>query len=137
MAKLKSKGTVLKQTISASLAAVAQVISISTSGTETETFDATCLDSGVGKEYQQTGYAEGGSVDFELFYDVDLAGHQAITDLVTTPADCVWSITYTDGTPFEEQFTAAGLGIGRTIAMNDGVKMSVSLKVDGLPTYST
>lgn len=138
MAKCKVKGTVIKQTISAVLTAVAQITEFNHSGAETETYDATTVDtSGAGKEYSQTGYTEGGSFDFSIFYDPNLAGHQAITDLVTTPADCVWNITFTDAGPSTSAFTSAGVGFGFTGAMNDGLKADVSLKITGLLAYST
>lgn len=138
MAKCKVKGTVIRQTIASVLTAVAQVTEFSHSGAETETFDATTVDtSGAGKEYAPTGYSEGGSVDFSIFYDPALAGHQAITDLVTTPATCVWNFTFTDTGPATCAFTSAGLGFGFTGAMNDGLKADVSLKLTGLLAYST
>lgn len=138
MAKIKCKGTVIKQTISASLTAVAQITEFSHDGAESETYDATTLDtSGAGKEYSQTGYSEGGNFAFGIFYDPALAGHQAITDLVTTPASCVWDITTTDAGPATMAFTSAGVGFGFTGAMNDGLKADVSLKLTGLMSYST
>jgi hypothetical protein len=66
-----------------------------------------------------------------------LAGHQAITDLVTTPANCVWDITFTDSGPDTAAFTGAGVGFGFTGAMNDGLKADVSIKITGLMAYST
>lgn len=138
MAKLACKGTVLKQEIASVMTAVAQVISMSTSGVEAQTFETTTLDtSGAGRTYQPTGYTEPGTVDFDLFYDPSLAGHQAITDLATTPAITNWSITFTDAAPTTETFSSAGLTIGRTVDMADGLKMSVSLKLTGLPAFST
>ena len=136
MAKIVCKGTVLKQTISASLVAVAQILSIEHSGAESETFESTTLDtSGAGKEWQNTGFSEGGTVDFELFYDPALAGHQAITDEVTTPIERAWEITFSDTTA--AGFTAAGLSFGFSVDMSDGLKGSVSIKLDQLMTYPT
>ena len=64
MAKVPSKGTVLQQEISSVFTAVAQLTEISQGGIKSETYDATTLDtSGAGKEYSQTGYSEGGTVD--------------------------------------------------------------------------
>lgn len=138
MAKLKVKGTVIKQTIASSLTAVAQITEFSHDGAESETYDATTLDtSGAGKEYGQTGYSEGGNFNFGIFYDDKLAGHQAITDLVTTPAPCVWDITTTATSAAAMAFTSAGVGFGFTGAMNDGLKADVSLKITGLMAYST
>lgn len=138
MAKVACKGTILKQDIASTLTAVAQVISISHDGAETETFDATTLDtSGAGKEYLKTGYTEGGSVDFELFFDPALAGHQAITDDITTPAERNWSLTFADTGASVWEFTGAGLSFGVTVDMADGLKANCSIKLDQLMSYDT
>jgi len=138
MAKIKVKGSVIKQDIAATLTAVAQVIEFSTSGAESETYDATTLDTtGAGKEYSQTGYTEGGSLDFSLFLDPALAGHQALTDDLTTPAERNYSLTFADTGATEWTFTAAGIGLDVTGSMNDGLKADVSLKLDQLFGYAT
>ena len=138
MAKVVCKGTKLQQELAMVFTDVAQVLSISHDGAESETFDATSLDTtGAGKEYLATGYTEGGSVDCELFYDPALAGHQAITDLLTTPAEQDWKLIFADSGTTEAAFTGAGLGVGITVAMNDGLKMTVSIKLDQLMTYPT
>lgn len=138
MAKVVCKGTVLKQEIASSLTAVAQVISIDHDGAEAETFDSTTLDTtGAGKEYTATGYAEGGSVGFDVFYDPALAGHQSITDDVTTPAERNWELTFADTGTTSSAFVAAGTGFGFNVDQNDGLKASVSLKLDQLMTYAT
>jgi len=138
MAKIPVKGTVIKQEISSVLTAVAQITEFSSSGTESETYDATTIDtSGAGKEYAPTGYSEGGSFDFGMFYDPGLAGHQAITDLVTTPAECNWDITFADTGGSNSTMTSAGVGFNFTGAMNDGLKADVSLKLDQLIAYTS
>lgn len=138
MAKIVCKGTVLKQTISSTLTAVAQIIDMEHSGAESETFDSTTLDTtGAGKEYTATGFSEGGTVNFSLFYDPVLSGHQAITDEVTTPVERAWEITFADAATTSAAFTAAGLGFDFTVDMNDGLKGSVSIKLDQLMTYPT
>jgi len=76
MAKVPVKGTIIKQEISAVLTAVAQITEFSSSGAESETYDATTIDtSGAGKEYAPTGYSEGGSFDFSMFYDFWASGN--------------------------------------------------------------
>ena len=138
MAKIKCKGTVLKQDIASTLTAVAQITSIDASGAEVETADVTTLDTtGAGKEYLNTGYTEGGSLDFELFFDPVLAGHQALTDDLTTPAERNYSITFADAATTAWTFTAAGIGMGLTADMSDALKASFSVKLDQLFAYST
>lgn len=135
MAKVKSKGTILKMDIAAVLTAVAQLTDIGYSGGEIETFDCTTLDSGVGKEFTQTGYAEPGEVAINGFFDPSLAGHQAFTDLLMAPADNDWSITFVDTKVWT--FTTAGISLDVTVAMSDGVKFSSTLKITGMPVFPT
>ena len=138
MAKIKCKGAVLKQDIAASLTAVAQVIEFSADGAETGTFDCTTLDTtGAGKEYGQTGYTEGGSVTFSLFFDPVLAGHQSLTDDLLVPAERDYSLTFADAGTTEWTFTAAGIGMGITNSMDDGLKADFTLKLDQLFAYTT
>jgi hypothetical protein len=138
MAKVITKGTVINQTITTTLTPVAQIIEFSQSGAESETYDATTLDTtGAGKEYAPTGYSEGGTFDFSLFYDPNLAGHQAITDLITTPATCAWSIVFVDAGTTTSTFDSAGVGMDITGAMNNGLTADVSLKLNQLLEYST
>jgi len=138
VAKIVCKGTVLQQELAMTFTAVAQVISLEQTGAMSETYDSTTLDtSGAGKEYDPTGYTEGGSVNGELFYDPALAGHQAMTDLMTTPAAQNWKILYADGATTAYPFTGAGFGFDVSVAMNDGLKGSFSIKLDGLGTWPT
>jgi hypothetical protein len=137
MAKVASKGSILLQELSGVYTAVAQLTDIGYSGGESETYDQTCLDSGVGKIYGQTGYSEGGEVTLSGFYDPALSGHQAITDLITTPADQNWRVTLADAATTDFDFSGAGVSFEYTVAMADGLKFSSTIKVDGLPTYPT
>lgn len=139
MAKLVVKGTVIKQDIGGVLTPVAQIISFGHDGAESETFECTTIDTaGAGKEYASTGYSEGGSFDFEVFYDPALAGHQSLTDDITTPpaSGRDYLIEYTDAASVNT-FNAAGIGISITGAMNDGLKASISLKLNQLMVYTT
>lgn len=136
MAKIKSKGTTLKQEIASVLTAVAQVISLTLPECESETYEADTLDNeNAGIPYEPTGRSEGGSASAELFYDPALAGHVALLTIITTPATTGWSITFADTATSTWTFDGAGLSFGGTAAMNDGLKGSLSIKLDGLPTF--
>lgn len=137
MAKVKVKGAALQQDI-VGMTTVAQLTSISLSGAESETVEADTLDNtDAGIPYEPTGRSEGGSVDFEGIHDVALAGHQAITDLITTPADQDWQILNADTGATTEAFTGAGVSHDRTYEQGDLVRFSGSIKVDGIITYGT
>ena len=138
MAKVIVKGSVLSQTITTTLTAVAQVIDFSHTGVETQVFDSTTLDTtGSGREYTASGLTEGGSVDASLFFDPALAGHQAILDDVTTPVERNWSLTFADASTTVATFDVAGIGLGITGTMEDGLKADISLKLDQLMNYPT
>lgn len=135
MAKIKGKGTVVQHTISASLTAIAQVLSVEHSGSGSETYKSTSLDSTVFHTYDQTGFSEGGQVTLELFYDPSLVGHQFITDLIAAPADNAMKIIYADTA--EQSFTAASVQFSATVVMDDGVKGTAVYQVDGDPGWKT
>ena len=106
MAIVKCKGTKLQHTVSASLVDIAQILSIEHSGSGSETFESTTLDGGVYKTFAPTGYSNPGQVSAEIFYDPALAGHQAVTDLIATPATNAMRIIYADTAATNQAFTA-------------------------------
>ncbi len=137
MALVASKGTVLQQEISSTYTAVAQLTDVGYSGGESETYETTTLDSGTFKTYSQTGYSEGGEVSLSGFYDPALAGHQAISDLVSTPAAQNWKIIFADSGTTAMAFGSAGVSWETTAAMTDGLKFSSTLKITGDPGLPT
>lgn len=135
MSKVVCKGTVLQQDIASVYTALAQLISIEGPGPEVETFDATALDSGVGKEFDVTGYVDGGELSFDLFFDPALGGHQNLTDLLTTPVVENWKEIFSDATAWP--FSGILTGLSPTTDMGDALKASCAIKLDGLVTYPT
>ena len=139
MAKVISKGTILKQTISASLTAIAQIISLDHSGAKADTFDSTTLDGGIFKTKDLTGYSEPGAISGELFYDPALAGHKALSSLMgfssTAPAQNAMQITYADIAATTQSFTAAAVGFGVTVDMANGLKGKFNIDITGDPGF--
>ena len=138
MAKIVGKGTVLQQTIAMSLVDIAQVIGVEYSGGASETYDGTSLDtSGAGREMPVTSVATPGAFDFDMFFDPALAGHQFITDEITTPAENASKLIFADSGTTEWPFTRSGISLGLTVALDDGVKARCSFQCTGLPTFAT
>jgi hypothetical protein len=137
MAIVKCKGTKLQHTVSASLVDIAQILSIEHSGSGSETFESTTLDGGVYKTFAPTGYSNPGQVSAEIFYDPALVGHQAITDLIATPATNAMKMIYADTAATNQAFTSAGVEFGATVAMDDGLKASITYTVTGDPGWPT
>ncbi len=141
MAKVISKGTTLKQTISASLTAVAQVISLDHSGAKSLTYESSTLDqTGPFNLKDLTGYSDPGAISGELFYDPNLAGHKFLTGLMgyatTAPAQNAMSLTFVDGGTTVMSFTAASVGFGVTVDMGSGLKGKFDIEVTGDPGFS-
>lgn len=140
MAKVVSKGTTLKQTISASLTAVAQVISLEHSGAKAQTYDSTTLDGGVFMTKDLTGYSDPGAISGELFYDPNLAGHKFLTGLMgyasTSPAQNAMSLTFVDAGTTVMTFTAAAVGFGVTVDIASGLKGKFNIDITGDPGFS-
>jgi hypothetical protein len=137
MSIVKCKGTKLQHTVSASLVDIAQILSIEHSGSGSETFESTTLDGGVYKTFAPTGYSNPGQVSAEIFYDPALVGHQAITDLIAAPATNAMKLIYADTAATNQSFTSAGVEFGATVAMDDGLKGSITYTVSGDPGWPT
>ena len=138
-----SKGTVLQMDVAGSLAAVAEVLSVEVSGAKSETFDATTLSQAAsGMARHATGFSTPPDVSAELFWLPTNAGHQAITDEITTPTTVVANqldgkIIYADTGATEMPFKIAGVEVGVTVAKDDGVKGNVTFTLNGQPTWPT
>lgn len=131
MAKVICKGTILKQDIASTLTAVAQIETIGMSGAAGETTESRTLDGGAAITHTATGYYEPGNANFDIQYDPALAGHQAITDALVTPAETDWQITYADTGSTTHDFSSAGIGFDITVDPTNLLKASVNLKLTG------
>ena len=135
MTQIPSKGTTLQLDIASTFTEVAQVISLTAPDAEVETFDATHLGSSTGREKEPTGFVEGGTVSLSLFFDPTETTHQAMTDLITTPAVSSWKIVWSDTT--EWPFSGVLKSFTPTAELADGLKADVSIELDGIVSYPT
>ena len=142
MAKIPSRGTVLKTDISSVLTAVAQLTDISVNGIEVETFDGSTVDQALpGKIYCPTGYVESGEIAITGF--MDPTGISWLTDLIDDPVGTIGAnaaggipaeITFADSGSTAWSFVIAGVSLDFTMAMSDGVKFSSTFTLTHLPT---
>lgn len=145
MAVLKCRGTALQIASGTTYTSVAQIASMDISGIQSETTEVRVLDGNAGIPYISTGYTEGGSVNFELLYDPALAGHQTVTDLVTSAHLLTtgaqnsqgWKVVFANTSSTEMTFTSAGIGTDITVDPTDALRASISLKCDGCPVLPT
>ena len=145
MALVVSKGTVLKQYTGGVFVAVAQLKSIGFDGAESETFESTTLDSGIGKTYTPTGYTEGGSFSATAFYDPALAGHKALTALMNDPRVVIspatawvpqnWKVVFADTALTEMTFSTANAGATIKVDPASGLMLDFKGKITGLLNF--
>lgn len=135
LVKIPGKGTVFKITISSVLTAVAGVKEITAPDAEVEDYDATALDSGVGREHKPTGYTEGGKVSFSGWFDPLLANHKAFTALLAAPALTVFNIVFADASSTVWPFTGIVKKFTPKVVLSEGVGFDAEIQLDGLCTY--
>ena len=138
-----SKGTVFAMDVAGSLATVAEVLSINVSGAKSETFETHYINQSTsGKTKLATGFSDPPTIQAQLFWLPANAGHQAITDEITTPTIVAANqldgkITFADTGATELPYKIAGIEVGLQFAMNDGVKADVTFETSGQPTWPT
>lgn len=144
MAKIPSKGTALKVDIATVYTTVAQVISLNGPDAEVQTFNGTSLDGGVGMPKIPTGYVDGGTVSGELFFDPVAATHQQLTDDITNPIrssgaelDRGYKLVWPDSAATEWAFDGVVKRFGPSATLQDGLKASFAVEVNGIVTYPT
>lgn len=129
--KMKSKGTVLSQSIASVYTAIPAIISIDKSGEKSETYDSRTLDGAAALTKEPTGYVAPPTISGELFYDAAHTSHAAFKSLVRAPVATNFKITYTDVGPVSEVWSGVGFGWDEKIVGTDGVKASFSIETSG------
>jgi hypothetical protein len=145
-----SKGTTLQALVSAAYVSVAGVISLDLPEQETETYEADTLSNLTpGIPYAPTFRVEGGKCAGELWLDpaLSVAGQSQMAVILATTSTSTfgglysWQVLF-KGNPFASpwpawQFSGAGLSIGGTAALKEGIKGKFSIKLNGVPTITT
>lgn len=135
--KIASKGTNLQLSISAVYTTIASITDLDGPSAEPGIFNPTTLDGGVGVPVKLTGYVAGGTVTANGYFDPVEATHQALTDLLTTPASASWKIIWSDAATTTWSFSGVLTGFTPSATTDDGLKFSITIAVDGIPSYPT
>lgn len=136
MAVMKSKGTVLKMTVTATLTAIPGIVSIEKAGEEGESMDIRSLDSAVGLPMSQTGHVKPPTITIELLLDRANAVHAALYALMRAPANNVLNLVYTDTGPVTEAWTCVTVGIDESFEGTKAVSAKVKFTLTGSATIS-
>ena len=138
MARIVTKGAVVKITISAVLTAIAQSISITEASVENDVEPTPTLDDGIGPTKSNTGYTTTGDHSLEVYFDKASATHEFITDTIllgaaSYPIAC--SITGSDG--LIDTFNAVGMGITKSFPERGFQRATITIKQTGQPVFAT
>lgn len=137
MAKVKCKGTLLKLEVASVLTTVSQLISVKPPAKRSLSYDSSTLDTtGAGMEKALTGWAESDDFEAEIFWDPDLAVHDAINTDIDTPAETTWQILFVNTGASTLDFVCAGIELSPAVDMADGLKAGIKGELDQLPTLT-
>ena len=140
MAKVKSKGTLLKVDISATLTTVAQLLSVTPPTFRSLDYGEFTLDQrGTGKERELSGYTETDAFEAEMYWDPDLAVHDAIINAIIPdpPIASVWQILFVNTGASSINWTSTSLELGPQVPTGgDGLRATIKGEIDGLPVYT-
>lgn len=137
MTAIASKGTAIQLSIASTFTTIAQVYELTGPGPEVGRFEWTNLGSGTGRRKLPTGYVDGGTVSWSMFFDPVAATLQALTALITTPAVASWKVIWSDAASTEWPFSAILVGLEPKATLDDGLKCDCEADLDGLVTYPT
>ena len=115
---------------------VTGVISLDLPDSESETYEADYLDNpSAGIPYQPSGRVEGGKMSGEVW--LSDTSYPALLTLIQNPTasfPCPATIRLSNNKTIS--LTVAGVGIGGTLQLKEGVKGKLTIKVSGIPTYA-
>ena len=139
MSAVRSKGTVLKLTLSGLLTPLSQVLSLDFPCGEDETYEADYLDNASpGIPHANTGRVEGGKCSGEIYFDPALAAHQALAALIAAPSTSpvAAAIAFASSPAYVMSFNSVGHKLDGVAALKDGLKGKFDMKVSGVPSFS-
>lgn len=114
--------------------AIANVTGFNGPGGSASVIDVSNLDS-VAKE-KLMGLPDEGQFTLDINYDPDNAQHQALQDARTARTLCEFKIALTDTTPTNVTFQGYVLGFAIQGAVDQPVKATVTIEVDGAVAYA-
>jgi hypothetical protein len=137
MAKIASKGTAFKWTISSVLTAIAAVTTVESGDGTTGFSDVTSLDGSVGREFLPNGYEDAGEPKISGFLDPAAATHKALTTDQRAQTSRAASIVWSDSAPTSWTFTAYVKSFKGNAAEGQPLKFDSTFRSTGITTYPT
>lgn len=123
--------------IATSTGEVSQVRSISGPGAEMDDVDTTTMDSSSGFKTFVAGLGDGGDVTLDLIYDPTATVHKVLHRQMTGRTTRRYTVYHGSSTGDTDVFVGYVKGMNREIPMDDVISCEVTIKVTGLPGYTT
>lgn len=134
MAKLKSRGVIFAQYVSAAYVAMAGLQSIDITGEKSETNDTTTLDGPAYKTKDPTGFVDPPSIKLTGLYDPAIATYSNFAGLVSTPVATNFKITYTDAAPTSAIYSGVGFALDKKMSPEKHITADITIETSGAPT---
>lgn len=140
MARVPSRGGLLKLTISAVLTTIAQTEEVNIGDSASQVMDTEATDDStpnITKTNLMT--ADQDDITASIYYDPDAATHQFITDTIAAPSGfpVAGSVVFADATPASATFSAVGFRFGAGFKVKDVLRGRIGIMVNGLVVWPT
>lgn len=116
---------------------IASVRSISGPGVSANDIDTTTLDSSSNYRTFAAGLLDPGELTFSLVYDPTAATHKRLARYMKNRISANWKVCETSTAGTVQSFSGYVKGMSREIPMDDVITCDVTVKVSGIPGYTT
>jgi hypothetical protein len=137
MAKNIGFKSILTVTTTTGAAEIGQIRNISGPGVSANDVDTTCLDSSSNYRTFSCGLLDPGEVTFGVAYDPTMTTHKRLAEYMGTRSAKTFTVYHASSTGDTDAFTAYVKGMGREIPLDDLITCDYTLKVTGIPAYTT
>lgn len=138
MARIKTKGTAVQQTISAALTTIGQCISFNEGRSSNQVEPTPTFDDAIGITKSNTGYVDTDDLSLEVYFDKGLANHEFITDTIQLGAASfpnAGKLVGSDST--EDTWSAVGFSIAKSFPERGFQRATIGISITGQITYAT
>lgn len=126
-----------KSIVTTSTGEIAQLRNITGPGVDFGDVDTTTMDSSTNYRTFVPGLGDAGEVTLSMVYDPAHASHKILAEAAVNRTTKVWTIYHGSSTNDTDTFSGYVKGISREIPLDDLITADVTIKVTGLPGYTT
>lgn len=140
MAKTFGYGSVITVTTTTAAVNIGQIRNITGPGASFDDVDSTCMDSSSNFRTFVPGLADPGEVSFEVVYDPSTASglwHTRLNQYHKARTERTFTVYHGSTNGEADAFSAYVKGVAREIPMDNLITCEFTLKVSGIPGYTT